>query len=576
MAFGTIGWKGYGVASYCDALADTAGGTWTEDGGGGISYNEDTFLTGSGSIGNVYANKSGYGLYTANTSFDFTSDSSGTGTVKVPNQLFYIWVYLGSDTSLETLANDGLSIFLGSDTSNNRHFKIAGSDDSNEWGSGWKLFTIDPLSAGSLDNGTYDAGNISVWGLWMDVTASVRADSIFIDQIAIAEGVEAHSGSGTLADIITYCYGELVSRVVGSYTYKGRFNYVLGKTFVGNSSDATADTILTATSQINGYNVSEYWNGTAWVASSPIDSNNVVLEKHASYDTSYLGINTSMFGNSNGLLYFSKDSGITFDYDGGTFENLSTVAHDSDWSMQNCILSRCASRTITGGVFDDNKISESDPLIIDGSTTYRNDVKDHLSNGATCVSPSDLSSINGWYFKRDANGYGVDIGNITTTISLDWKNTESGYTTGTAGTDVGVTPTGAETILCNVSNGEVLTISVESGASTPSVANSGLGTVNVVAGLLPISISVKNAQTGLGIPDANVMILRDDTKATIISGTTNGDGDYAESVASTYNGVNFIGWARQMDLSGIDYVQKDFSGTISSTGVDIQVSLEPR
>ena len=59
MAFGTIGWKGYGVVTYCDGTTDTAGGSWAELGGGTFSYNPDTFKTGVGSIGSTYAAKTG-------------------------------------------------------------------------------------------------------------------------------------------------------------------------------------------------------------------------------------------------------------------------------------------------------------------------------------------------------------------------------------------------------------------------------------------------------------------------------------------------------------------------------------
>ena len=157
---------------------------------------------------------------------------------------------------------------------------------------------------------------------------------------------------------------------------------------------------------------------------------------------------------------------------------------------------------------------------------------------------------------------------------MDWKNKESLHVTGVAGTDVGVTPTGNETILANVSAGQVLTINVASGASTPSVANSGTGTVDVVAGLLPISFTVKSKTTGLGIPDANVMMQRKDTKATIVVGTTDINGLYSESVAASYNAVDYVGWVRQSDLIGIDYVSQDIQGTITSTGADVSVSLE--
>ena len=91
-----------------------------------------------------------------------------------------------------------------------------------------------------------------------------------------------------------------------------------------------------------------------------------------------------------------------------------------------------------------------------------------------------LGSVTKCSFSGNSN-YAVDVGTVDT-VSLNWDNTESGYVTGVAGTDVGVTPTGNETILVSVNAGEVLTINVSATASTPSVANSGTGTVDVIAG----------------------------------------------------------------------------------------------
>ena len=107
-----------------------------------------------------------------------------------------------------------------------------------------------------------------------------------------------------------------------------------------------------------------------------------------------------------------------------------------------------------------------------------------------------LGNIDGCTFNSSGTGYAVDLGNITTSTSLVWKNTESGYVSGTTGTDVGVTPTGNETILVNVSVGEVLTINIDTGASIPSVANSGTGTVDVVAGQVTIDWTIVPNITG--------------------------------------------------------------------------------
>jgi hypothetical protein len=80
---------------------------------------------------------------------------------------------------------------------------------------------------------------------------------------------------------------------------------------------------------------------------------------------------------------------------------------------------------------------------------------------------------------------------------MTWNNTESGYVAGTAGASVDdKTPTGNETITCDVDSGFTLTINVAAGASTPSVANDGLGDVDVVVGQTNFKFTLNPSITG--------------------------------------------------------------------------------
>ena len=46
------------VIANCNDIADSAGGTWSEQGGGTIAQSQDVFLVGTASIGGKYASKS--------------------------------------------------------------------------------------------------------------------------------------------------------------------------------------------------------------------------------------------------------------------------------------------------------------------------------------------------------------------------------------------------------------------------------------------------------------------------------------------------------------------------------------
>ena len=476
MAFSIIEWDGTGVVANCDGLSDSIGGTWAELGGGGISYNTDTYLTGTGSIGHVYASKSGFGYYTTNATYNFDVGGAEEG------QLIYAWVNVASTSAFDILSNNGFSWVVGTDTNNYRTYKLAGSDDDNGWGGGWKLFVFDPTIPGSIaDVGTFNPATINMMGLWMDTIVSVRADTVFIDQIAIARGLRATDGVGTMDELVTYCAKTLASRAWGVFQYKGRFFYSSGSLTIGNNVNQTANTSLEMSNAIIGYEVSEFYHDTnGWSPTHPITYNKMIAEKHASFTTEIASDNTSLFGHTDARLSMSKDSGATYVINGGSFEELSALDHDADWDMQNAILANCASRTISGGLFNYNTVTLCDPLIVSTNVTGCT-INNPTTTGATAAT---INFFTDFTFNSDGTGYGVDVSGtpVTTNSSMNWDNLESGYVVGTTGTDVGLTPTGNETILVDVDSGITLTINVSATASTPSVANSGLGQVDIIAG----------------------------------------------------------------------------------------------
>ena len=83
----TIVIEGTGVIANCDAISDTAGGTWFELGGGTIDLSNDVYLVGGASIGGKYASKSGvHAIDKGATTYNFTSGGNQEG------ELLYIWI----------------------------------------------------------------------------------------------------------------------------------------------------------------------------------------------------------------------------------------------------------------------------------------------------------------------------------------------------------------------------------------------------------------------------------------------------------------------------------------------------
>jgi len=474
MSFSSIGWNGIGVINSCES---TSG--WAEDGGGNISANPDQYLQGGASIGSQYANKTGYTYYTHGTTYDFTGGGNAEG------QKLYMWLGISSTSSLDILSTYGMSIILGDNQDDSRYWTVAGSDGDNGWSQGWKMFIIDPTTAGTYDPGTYDNTIIDTFGLWLDVAASVRAESIFIDEFAIADGLIAHSGTGTFDEILTYAWNTPITRIIGIFTEEGRFNYALGKFTLGDNTSASANTILTVTNKVIGFNTTEYYNGSSWISSVGSDTlyNIVHLEKHSSYTTEFNSLNSSFYGNENAWLTFSKESGAEYNFDGGTLERIKALTVDTDWTIQNASLNNVEAITVNGGTFLNNTVSSSVPLVA-SSTLSGCTFKTPTTH---CITTADLNYLDKCNFEsNDSNAVqltsaGADFG---------WDCTLSGYDSGSAGDGVEVTGgsiTGNEAIHVTATTG-TFNITVASTGDTPSVSSAG-AVVNVIAGAVDTTIS---------------------------------------------------------------------------------------
>lgn len=283
----TIDIEGYGVLANADSLLNDTGGNgtgdWKELGGGTISLNPDVPLYGSSSIGSKYASKSGWTYYDRGTGMDFTPS---TGTYD--GQFIYMWILIQSKSAFDTLANKGFTIRVGSGTTDYREYKIAGTNDANGWNGKWKCFVIDPTKAGSVaDTGTFDISSIQMFGVWIDTVVSVRADSIFLSQIAIGSGLRITGTSTTgWKDVVDYCT-DLTNRAWGMFEEREGIYYCKGKIYIGDTGQ-TADTSFTDSGRTIQFETSEYYNiSNVWASTVPIDAFGIVIEDNATYKTTF-------------------------------------------------------------------------------------------------------------------------------------------------------------------------------------------------------------------------------------------------------------------------------------------------
>jgi len=318
----TITIEGKGVIANCDSLIDDTGGSgvddWLEVGGGSITDESDAFLYGTTSIGNQYASKAGWTYFVMNTPLDF--DVAGTEE----GQFIYIWLNIAAPNAFDTLANEGFAIRIGNSTTVYNNYIIAGEDDSNGWSGGWKLFVLDPTRTPSSFNGSVDIGAIDYIGIWIDTNVSVRADSIFIDQIAVGTGLritgtwDSVTYDGAWEEAVAYC-NDYANRAWGMLQERDGIYYAFGKMYIGDSTQSV-DTVFADSGRVIQFGTTQYWmSGGGWTSTIPTDACGIIIEDHANYTTDFTdGIAVSPDkGRSGSVIIGNADQDIILDLYGG-------------------------------------------------------------------------------------------------------------------------------------------------------------------------------------------------------------------------------------------------------------------
>jgi hypothetical protein len=354
----TITIEGKGVIANADATPDTAmaGSLWNEDGSGTDSFTSSTFLYGSKSFAGLYSNKSGYQYYDIGAAnvLDFTAN---TGSEK--DQFVFIWVMVRILGVIETIANKGLAIRIGTSLTDYREYIIAGSDDTNGWGGEWKCFVIDPNKSGSItDTGTFNVASVRYFGVFIDNTVLEAGDCIFIDQISVGKGLRITGTSTTgWKDVVDYCT-DYPNRAWGMFTEKEGIYFAQGKIYIGNTTQ-TASVSFKDSGRIIQWAKSEYYYSGGWVTSYPIDACGIEIQDAASYTTEFedgilVGADEGRAGSQftgNSILNVSLDlyggnnTGSTTKLYGTGFKDLTgtlTWGNDSDHLFYSGVINKCS------------------------------------------------------------------------------------------------------------------------------------------------------------------------------------------------------------------------------------------
>ena len=312
----TIDYNGLGIIANASSTTESLGtGTnqWNEQGTGADSFTTDTFLQGGESFAGAYSSKAGFQYYRTSVSYDF---SEATGAQF--GQYIWIWVNCPTIGLLESKANKGLAIRIGTSLTVYTDYYIAGNDDSNGWLGGWKCFVIDPNIAGTLDTGGgVDVTNINYIGVWIETTTIAKGDNIFIDQIAIAKGLQITGTwdnvtySGAWEEVAAYC-SDYTNRAVGVFQEKSGIYYMQGKIEIGDSTQTQA-TVFEDSNKVIKFDTSEFWNGSAWVSTYPSTAarHGIFVLDSGAFSTEFTdGVSVGTDNGRNGCTYIGGAESI--------------------------------------------------------------------------------------------------------------------------------------------------------------------------------------------------------------------------------------------------------------------------
>jgi len=416
----------------------------------------------------------------------------------------------------------------------------------------WQSTAIDPEVTSDQEVGTVNnSTSYRNFAVLPNVNAKITKGSpLAADVIRYGRGQILSTGASVLfSGMATFNDNDTTGRyglftALGSnYRWKGLMQFGDASTTCTMSDSNAAISVEDTPRVLAGFNKIEVYH-----ASSSITWTSV----------SITGVETSITGSAPvSAGDFEAIANATIAFNGCTFTDMGTFIFQSNSTLTSCVYRRCeevtqGSATITGCLFDDAAGTEA-----------------ITSTAATLGSLTDNT------FNSSGSGYAVELGTTSDDTTINWDNHESGYT-GVAGT-VYTTGTGDETIHITYNGGTTKDISVVAGASTPTVHNSGTGTVTVTAGQVVTKIIVKKPDGSLlTTQDANVLVEAAaggslSVGTDIIKGFTDASGEIQDTRSFATN-QPITGWVRKG--SGTPFYKEAAIGGTVDTANGLTVTIQ--
>lgn len=430
-------------------MSSTTGWTALGGGAGGLVAPETDFFK----QGNNCISKAGWSSAVKGMIYNY-----GSGITVPSGKAIYFFTEYWAPASLDTEANGGIQCLIGSGSGAFRQHYANGKDKGMA-ATRFPMLAVDPTRSAEATTGSPTA-TLQYFGVQANVPSGgpSKGQPLAIDAIrygrdfTITNG-DVGNGYATLSGAVTYSTDITRKYQLDDITGDP---VLIGRLILGTSGTAVDFRESNKKLKIGRSKCC----GTSF---SGIEVNN------ASSRVDMIGWTISPIDTATQRGYFLANANATIDHSGATFEDFGTITYGgSNSAAVNPVYRRCDRVTLSGGQLTGALFDKSHDTVAAVVTT--------LNNLISCS------------FVSAGTGHAVDLGTISSTQSMNWTSTVSGYAA-TNGS------TGNEVIKVNVASGQTLTINNASGA-TLSVYNTGSGTVSVVTGQTTVTIQAQVSLAG--------------------------------------------------------------------------------
>lgn len=413
--------------------------------------------------------------------------NNGTGLTLTAGEVVTLWGNFSVPLILNTFANaqPGGMVVVGTSTANISTYTVEGSDTYYQ--GGWRNYVLDPRNTptgpengGGTGNATSNTNQYYGVAYWQ-ATGPNRQSPFGLDGVRYGRMIMTCTG-GT---------GTAVDNANPLLSSAGNFPQM------SNYDDYNEGGTPTFGSAVDGgyhrFAQARFQNG-AYVCQGIIRLGDTTA--------TYFDDSSRTISFANNFLTYAdfnrleiRNSGSTVNLDSMSFSALGTVARGNFEMVDNATvnITGCSFLDMGTFIFQSNAVVENtafrrcDLITIGGASftgcTFSN------SRATSSTSTTTLNNFDGCTFISDGSNHAVNLGTISTNTEMSSNNTFTGYAA-TNGS------TGNEAILVNVNAGITLTINVSPGTSTPSVYNTGAGTVVVQQ---VVTFTIRNIISGTEI-----------------------------------------------------------------------------